>query len=91
MLTLEALQVGVAVSAGKWLRAGQVAEMLGVSVGTARNYIDAGKFRRVRRLPAGDRRVWSEDVEAYIRQIEEDQGEQQPSPEATAPDRSSPR
>ncbi|MFD6565428.1 helix-turn-helix domain-containing protein [Micromonospora profundi] len=75
VLTLEALEVGAAVSAGKWLRVGQVAEMLGVSVGTVRNYVDAGKFRRVRRLAAGDRRIWSEDVDAYIRQIEEDQGE----------------
>lgn len=75
VLTLETLQVGAAVSEGKWLRVGQVAASLGVSVGTARNYIDAGKFRRVRRLSAGDRRVWSEDVDAYIRQIEKDQGE----------------
>jgi excisionase family DNA binding protein len=84
VLTLEALKVGAAVSAGKWLRVGQVAEMLGVSVGTARNYIDAGKFRRVRRLNAGDRRVWSEDVDAYIRQIEQDQGEPEPEPERPA-------
>ncbi|NIL57101.1 helix-turn-helix domain-containing protein [Salinispora arenicola] len=56
--------------------------MLGVSVNTARNYIDAGKFRRVRRLAHGDRRVWSEDVEAYIRQIEESQGGQQSSQSA---------
>lgn len=71
--------MGVAVSAGRWLRVGQVAKMLGVSVGTARNYIDKRKFRRVRRLPSGDRRVWSEDVEAYIRQIEEDQGDPEPA------------
>lgn len=81
VLTLEALKVGAAVSAGKWLRVGQVAELLGVSVGTARNYVDAGKFRRVRRLSAGDRRVWSDDVEAYIREIEKDQGD---STEATS-------
>jgi excisionase family DNA binding protein len=62
--------VGVAVSEGRWLRVGQVAEILGVSVGTARNYTDAGKFRRVRRLAGGDRRIWSEDVESYLREME---------------------
>lgn len=72
VVTLEALEARAAVSAGRWLRVGQVAEMLGTSVGTARKYIDAGKFRRVRRLTAGDRRVWSEDVETYIREIEKD-------------------
>ena len=78
--TLEALEAGAAVSEGKWLRAGQVAKLLGVSVNTARNYIDAGKFRRVRRLPAGDRRVWSEDVDAYVRELEH------PRPALEAPD-----
>jgi len=76
VLTLEDLEAEEAVSEGRWLRVGQVAKALGVAVGTARNYIDAGKFRRVRRLAGGDRRVWSEDVDAYIRQMEEDQGEQ---------------
>lgn len=73
-MTLEVLEAGVVVVEGKWLRVGQVAELLGVAVGTARNYIDAGKLGKFRRLPSGDRRVWSENVDRYIREIEEDQG-----------------
>lgn len=75
MVTLEALKAGIAVGEGRWLRVGQVAEILGVSVGTARNYVDAGKFRKTRRLAHGDRRVWSEEVEQYAREMESDRGE----------------
>lgn len=71
---------------GKWIRVGQVAEMLGVSAGTARNYIDAGKLGKVRRLSGGDRRVWSEAVDAYIRQIEEEHDEPSPSDDAERSD-----
>ena len=81
VVTLEALEAGVPVVEGKWLRVGQVADLLGVSVGTARNYIDAGKLGKVRRLSAGDRRVRSEAVDEYIRQIEEDQGDPDSSPD----------
>ncbi|MDG4792041.1 helix-turn-helix domain-containing protein [Micromonospora sp. WMMD1102] len=62
--------MGVLVGEGRWLRIGQVAEILGVHTNTARNYADTGKFRRVRRLAGGDRRIWSEDVESYLREME---------------------
>lgn len=88
--TFEALKVEVAVSEGRWLRVGQVAEILGVSVGTARNYADAGKFDRVRRLAGGDRRIWSEDVYKYLRQMEGEpcessDSDEQPRPRPTDP------
>jgi hypothetical protein len=80
VLTLETLKARHLVGEGEWLRVGQVARILGVSVGTARNYIDAGVFNRVRRLKHGDRRVWSEDVVDYLNKMEEDQGERTARP-----------
>ncbi|MFC0504189.1 helix-turn-helix domain-containing protein [Micromonospora costi] len=59
------------------MRIGEVAEALGVSVGTARNYFDAGAFRKdkTRRLAHGDRRVRSEEVDRYLRELDEQRGE----------------
>lgn len=74
VLTLKDLQAVTVAGDGKWLRVGEVADRLGVSVGTARNYIDAGKFRS-RRLVGGARQAWAEDVELFA-QAMEDQAEE---------------
>lgn len=70
VVTLKVLQTGAGVPGGRWLRIGEVADQLGVSVGTARNYFDAGEFRpdKTMKLKHGDRRVWSEEVERYLRE-----------------------
>lgn len=83
-MTLEALKVRAVVSEGRWLRVGQVAEILGVSLGTARNYIDARRFRS-KRLAGGDRRAWSADVERYAREMEDDPFESDADPPDSRP------
>jgi excisionase family DNA binding protein len=72
VVTLEVLQTGDSVPEGRWLRIGEVAERLGVSVSTARNYFDAGVFRaqKTRRLRHGDRRVQEDEVDRYLRELE---------------------
>lgn len=88
VVTLEDLKAGAAVAEGKWLRVGQVAKLLEVSVGTARNYFDAGVFRKTRRLRGGDRQVWSTAVDEYLRRMQEDRefDNTAPASPTTSPD-----
>lgn len=81
MVTLEVLKTGDGVPRGRWMRIGEVADRLGVSVGTARNYFDAGAFKpeHTRKLAHGDRRVWSDEVDRYLRAMQPQPSEPGPS------------
>lgn len=62
-----------------WLTVGQVAELLGVDVNTARRYADAGRLNEpvpMRRLPArGDRRIHRSSAERLLRELAPDSDE----------------
>jgi hypothetical protein len=67
---------GATVVDDTWLTVGQVADLLGVDVNTARRYADAGRLNDpvpMRRLPArGDRRIHRSSAERLLRELAPD-------------------
>lgn len=54
----------------KYLRIGEVAELLGVTTGTLRNWDDSGKLKAYRN-PINNYRLYKpEDIELFLRKIE---------------------
>lgn len=57
----------------EWIRPGEAARLLGVSLTTVARYVDQGLLE-ARRLPSGQRRVKRASVDALARKGTEDDG-----------------
>ncbi len=51
------------------LRISQIADHLGVSIATVRDWADSGSLQSFR-TPGGQRRFWRQDVEAFLKDQE---------------------
>lgn len=51
-----------------WLTSKQIAELLGITTQTVRNYVSEGKINAVI-LPSGHRRFYKQDIEKFINEL----------------------